>query len=186
MFTLLNELEDMRQVSILEESIKLCEDIGKFLQPLIAKITNAVEHNKNPFDGEGALNKEEVASILTGLQTLANPDERAAHDVLGSDQKFYIFLKALGEKGDVNADKAEKHLKNFYQKDASYKTYFNDYMKKLSSLEEPVKDENDKKIREKFSSDVKKLSHNLQLQMNKLKTTLASKQVDKGTDKVPA
>lgn len=186
MFTLLNELEDMRQISILEESIKLCEDVGKFLQPLVAKIANAAENNKNPFEGDGALNKEEIASILTGLQTLSNPDERAAHDVLGSDQKFYIFLKALGEKGDVNADKSEKHLKNFYQKDAAYKTYFNDYMKKLSILEQPVKDENDKKTRDKFSADVKKLSHNLQLQMNKLKTALASKQVDKGADKVPA
>ncbi|MEM4260924.1 MAG: hypothetical protein QXG00_06820 [Candidatus Woesearchaeota archaeon] len=186
MFILLNELEDIKQISVLEESIKLCEDIGKFLQPLIAKISNAVEYNKNPFEGNGALNKEETASILTGLQTLSNPDERAAHDVLGSDQKFYIFLKALGEKGDINGDKAEKHLKNFYQKDAAYKTYFNDYLKKLSMLEKPVKDENDKKIREKFSSDIKKLSHNLQLQMNKLKTTLASKQIDKRTDKVPA
>ena len=181
MFTLLNELEDIGQISLLEESIKLCEDVGKFLQPIVAKIADAAEHDKNPFDGENALNKEETASIITGLKSLADPDERAAHDVLGADAKFFVFLNALGEKGNPNTDKAEKHLKNFFKTHASYKSTYQKILASLSTLENAVKDENDKKARTKIADDMKKLTHNLQMQMNKLKTSLASKKMDKGT-----
>lgn len=182
MFTLLNELEDIRQISLLEESIRLCEDVGKFLQPIIAKIIDATEHDKNPFDGDRALNKEEVASIITGLKSLADPDERAAHDVLGTDSKFYVFLNALGEKGNPNTDKAEKHLKSFFKNNASYKSSYQKILASLSAFENHVKDENDKKVRIKLADDIKKLSHNLQMQMNKLKTSLASKKMDKGAE----
>ena len=54
-------------------------------------------------------------------------------------------------------------------------------MTSLSTFENAVKDENDKKARMKIADDIKKLSHNLQMQMNKLKTTKASKKMDKGT-----
>lgn len=179
MFTLLNELEEIREMSLLEESIKLCEDIGKFLQPIIAKINDAVETNKNPFSGQNPLNKEETASIITGLKSLADADERAAHDVLGNDAKFYIFLNALGEKGNPNTDKAEKHLKSFFKNHASYKNLYTANLKKLDILEQPSKDEMIKKEKQKVADELKKLSNNLQMQMNKLKTTIAAKKTDK-------
>jgi hypothetical protein len=178
MFSLLNELEEIKEIRTLTESIKLCEDIGKFLQPIIVKINDAVENDKNPFSGQNPLNKEELASIITGLNSLSDSDERAAHDVLGDDSKFYIFLSALGEKGNPNTDKAEKHLKNFFKNHASYKTLYTNNLKKLELLEKPSKDENVKKEKQKIVDELKKISYNLQMQMNKLKTTLAAKKAE--------
>ena len=187
MFTLLQELEDIEQVNILEESIKLCEDIGKFMQPIVARIKDAVETDKNPFKEPNPLNidKEQLASILTGLQTLANPDERAGHDILGSDRLFYVFLTALGEK-NPNGDKAEKHLKNAYKNNAAYKTYYTDNLKALEMLEQPTKDDAIKDKKQKFADKVAKLSSVLQTQMNKLKALAAAKKTDTGTEEVPA
>lgn len=187
MFTLLQELEDIKQIDILEESIKLYEDVGKFLQPIVARIKDAVETDKNPFKEPNTfnVNKEQLASILTGLQTLANADERAGHNVLGSDRLFYIFLSSLGEKNQ-NAVKAENHLKNAFKNNPTYKTYYENNLKALEMLEQPTKDDDIKDKKQKFADKVAKLSSVLQSQMNKLKATIAAKKTDTDAKEEPA
>lgn len=179
-FSLIKETLELREETMMIESIALFEEVAKAMQPYVALINSAADGESNPFDKNDKTVKKPIpvepfAAFLSGLKVLSDRETRrnAYAEDFGSTKKDFEFLSSVGR----SAKKFGEHANQTAQEriieiGKSAKTLWKEFADRINNW-------TDANVRTKLVNEIKKLVHDWDVQMNAIKTEYNKAQVSK-------